>query len=80
MLLNINSGVKGFRPNTGADFALASNGFKSLKNIVDDVNRAASAPFNLNPKLVRYEDLTVRYKRLLTIEKQNLRIIKTKIA
>jgi len=45
MLLNVNSGIKGFRPNTGADIAMASNGFKSLKNIVAEVNRAASAPF-----------------------------------
>jgi hypothetical protein len=80
MLLNVNSGLGAMRPNTGAEFGLASHGFKSLKNIVADVNRAASAPFNMNPKLVRYEDLTIRYKRLLTVEKQNLRIIKTKVA
>ena len=39
-----------------------------------------SAGFVGNPKLARYEDLTIRLKQLLAKEKRNLRIVKTMVA
>lgn len=39
-----------------------------------------SAGFVGNPKLARYEDLTIRLKQLLAKEKRNLRVVKTMIA
>ena len=39
-----------------------------------------SAGFLGNPKIARYEDLTIRLKQLLAKEKRNLRIVKTMVA
>jgi hypothetical protein len=54
--------------------------FKSLNPTNNLAGRAVSAGFVGNPKLARYEDLTVRLKQLLAKEKRNLRVVKTMIA
>lgn len=54
-------------------------GFKSI-NTNNGNFRAVSAGFVGNPKLARYEDLTIRLKQLLAKEKRNLRIVKTMVA
>ena len=54
--------------------------FKSLNPTNNLAGRAVSAGFVGNPKLARYEDLTIRLKQLLAKEKRNLRVVKTMIA
>jgi hypothetical protein len=73
-----------FRPGTGPAFGAFSGikkdfALKSL-NTNNGPFRAVSAGFVGNPKLARYEDLTVRLKELLAKEKRNLRVVKTMVA
>ena len=79
MLKNAKAGARPFTGAASTAFGHKESGLRGFKSLPGG-NRAISAGFIQNPKLVRYEDITIRLKKLLEQEKRNLRYVKTMVA